>query len=388
MLKFKLLPAMLLFICTAFAALSKPPQKNKFVVIGYVGGYKGLFDTSMVDASKLTHINYAFVDVQHNRAWLTNKRTDTTNFRNLIKLKKKNPDLKVLISIGGWTWSNNFSDMALSDTSRKAFAQSAVAIIRQYKLDGIDIDWEYPDNKGAGNIYRAADKQNYTLMFKALRQELDVLEKETGKKLLLTAAVGGFKRFLQHTEMDKVATYLNYVNMMTYDYFQDSLGIAVHHTNLYASKKYATRDDADKAINDYVAAGVPRHKLVMGMAFYGRSSSVADSTNHGLGMRTIAHIPGGGYTFIKDSLVNKNGFKYYRDTDAMAPYLYNPTTKQFISYDDEWSVQKKCEYVKKNGLAGVMFWEYADDKKEYLLKQVTKTLNIGKSPTRPDINSQ
>ncbi|QXV67481.1 glycoside hydrolase family 18 protein [Mucilaginibacter sp. 21P] len=374
MLKLRLFFTAFILMSVASSAFSKPPKKKKYVIIGYVGGYQGLFDTSMVDASKLTHINYAFVDVQQNRAWLTHERTDTTNFKNLIKLKKKNPNLKILISIGGWTWSSNFSDMALSDTSRRGFAKSAVNIIKKYKMDGIDIDWEYPDNIGAGNRFRPVDKQNYTLMFKALRHELNVLQKETGKKLLLTAAVGGFKRFLQHTEMNKVANYLDYVNMMTYDYFQDSLGIAVHHTNLFASKKYVTRDNADKAIKEYVAAGVPCNKLVMGMAFYGRSSSVADSTNWGLGVKTVEHMRGGGYTFIKDSLLINNAFKEYRDTDAMAPYLYNRATKQFISYDNEWSVQKKCEYVKKNGLAGVMFWEYADDKKEYLLKQVNTTL--------------
>jgi chitinase len=372
----KFLPLLLvaLFVTATVFTSNAQSAKNKQVIIGYVGGYKGLYDTTMVEAGKLTHINYAFVDVQHNRAWLTHRRTDTTNLRNLVKLKKKNPDLKILISIGGWAWSNNFSDMALSDTSRLAFAESAVDIIRQYQLDGIDIDWEYPDNIGAGNIFRAEDKQNYTLMFKALREQLDILEKETCKKLLLTAAVGGFKRFLQHTEMDKVSHYLNYVNMMTYDYLQDTLGITVHHTNLYASKKYYNRDDANDAVKDFVAAGVPRNKLVMGIAFYGRSYRVADSTNYGLGVKTVERMRGSGYTFIKDSLLNQNGFKYYRDNAAKAAYLYNATTKQFISYDDEWSVQKKCGYVVKSGMAGVMFWEYADDKKEYLLNEINKDL--------------
>ncbi|NCD70021.1 glycoside hydrolase family 18 protein [Mucilaginibacter agri] len=375
----KLVPMSLLvatligLICPAKAQSNK---KSKYVVIGYVGGYKGLFDTSMVNATKLTHINYAFVDVQHNRAWLRHRKTDTINFKNLLKLKKVNPSLKVLISIGGWTWSGNFSDAALSDTSRKAFAESAVDILRKYNLDGIDIDWEYPADKGNGNIHRLEDKQNYTLMFKALREELDGLEKETGKKLLLTAAVGGFKRFLQQTEMDKAAKYLDYVNMMTYDYFQDSLGIAVHHTNLYASKKYNTRDDADEAVKNFVEAGVPISKLVMGIALYGRSSSVSDVKQYGLGMKTVQHMRGGGYTYLKDSLINKSGFKYYRDRDAMASYLFNPLTKQFISYDDEWSVAKKCNYVVKYKMAGIMFWEYADDKKEYLINTVDRSLKV------------
>ncbi|WP_255496075.1 glycoside hydrolase family 18 protein [Mucilaginibacter sp. FT3.2] len=349
-------------------------KKHKYVVIGYVGGYKGLTDMSMVNPEKLTHINYAFVNVHNNRAWLTHEKTDTTNFRNLVLLKKKNPDLKILISIGGWTWSKNFSDAALTDTSRRAFAASAVNIIRKYKLDGVDIDWEYPGLQGDGNVVRPEDEQNYTLMFQALRAELDGLEKETGSKKLLTAAVGGFQRFLQHTEMAKVAQYLNYINLMTYDYFQDGQGIAVHHTNLFASNKYQTQNSADKAVSDYIAQGVPASKLVMGIAFYGRSVMVKDSAQNGIGMKTGEHIWVGGYTHLKDSLLNRNGFTYYRDSSAAAPYLFKASTKQFITFDDEWSVKNKCQYMVDHQMAGVMFWEYADDKKEYLLNAINERL--------------
>ncbi len=364
-------------VALAATLLTANAQKKQHVIIGYVGGYRGIIDTSMVNAKKLTHINYAFVNVKDNRAWLTNLKTDTINFKNLLKLKKVNPDLKVIISIGGWAWSKNFSDAVLTDTSRAAFAASAVDIVRKYNLDGVDIDWEYPDNIGDGNVFRAADKQDYTLMFKELRKELDKLQREIGRKMFLTAAVGGFKRFTQHTEMDKVAKYLNYVNLMTYDYFQDSLGIAVHHTNLYASKKYNTLDYAAKAVDDFMAAGVPANKLVMGVAFYGRSSKVTDTTYAGLGLKTDGKMRGGGFTFLRDSLINNStkGFKYYRDNDADAPYLFNPVTKQFISYDDEWSIKNKCDYIAKKGMAGIMFWEYSDDKKEYLLDEMNKDLN-------------
>ena len=377
---FKISTGLLLTIgLVVFWAISSPVQaqvkkNSKYAIIGYVGGYRGLIDTAMVNASKLTIINYAFVDVQHNRAWLTNRRTDTTNFKYLVSLKKKNPGLKVLISIGGWTWSKNFSDAVLSDTSRQAFAASAVALIRQYHLDGIDIDWEYPAIQGDANVFRDADKQNYTLMFKALRQGLDSVEHETGKKMLLTAAVGGFKSFIAHTEMDKVAQYLNYINLMTYDYQRDSM--AIHHTNLYASKKYTSSENADEAVVDFHAAGVPLSKLVIGVAFYGHSASVADNSQFGLGVKTVKapYFRTGGYTYIKDSLTNRKGFIYYKDRNAKAPYLYNPATKQFITYDDEWSVKNKCRYVRKKGMGGVMFWEYDNDKKEYLLNEIDRDL--------------
>ena len=193
---------------------------NRPVVIGYVGGFHGLLNTSNIEAKMLTHINYAFVDIKDGKAALGNEKTDTTNFRQLNLLKADNPELKILISIGGWAWSENFSDAVLTDSSRKVFAKSSVAIIKKYNLDGVDIDWEYPGLPGEdGNVFRPEDKQNYTEMFHAIRTELDLLEKETGKKKLLTTAVAGWVEFLKATEMGKAQRYLDYVNLMTYDLF-------------------------------------------------------------------------------------------------------------------------------------------------------------------------
>ncbi|MBB2147734.1 glycoside hydrolase family 18 protein [Pedobacter gandavensis] len=342
------------------------------VVIGYVGGFRGLVNTDGISPEKLTHINYAFVDVQGNRAFLTNEKTDTVNFRKLLLLKRKNPSLKILISIGGWAWSKNFSDAVLTDTSRAEFASSAVNIIRKYRLDGVDIDWEYPGRPGeVGNVYRPEDKRNFTLMFAALRKELDILERETNQKKLLTTAVGGFSDFLLHTEMDQAAKYLDYVNLMTYDYYSGK--IAGHHTNLYPSKLYQSDNSADKAIKAFVDAGVPISKLVMGIAFYGRNSKVAEGSATGLGATYIKGEFGSGYTKIKDSLTNKKGFVAYKDNDAKASYLYNSDTQTLITYDDEWSVREKCNYVNAHRMAGVMFWEYASDPKEYLLNEVLKS---------------
>lgn len=347
--------------------------KGKKVIIGYVGGFRGKVDVSRIAAEKLTHINYAFVNVRNCRAFLDNERTDTTNLRMLNTLKLKNPDLKILISIGGWSWSENFSDAALTDSSRAVFAKSAVDIIRKYQLDGVDIDWEYPDMGGEkGNIHRPEDKQNYTLMFQALRSELNILEKETGTKKLLTTATGGFSSFLDHTEMGKAQQYLDYINLMTYDFF--SGGIAAHHTNLYASKDYPEDNNADKAIKAYMAAGVPADKLVMGIAFYGRTFILRSDSLKILGARYSSQSYGSGYSFIKDSLLNNKDFRAYKDKKAKASYLYNASTKKFITYDSEWSVKNKCQYVNSKGMAGVMFWEYDSDPKEYLLGQINKTL--------------
>lgn len=358
----------LLMLSSAPAAFA---QKN--VIIGYVGGYKGLRDIDMISPKKLTHINYAFIDVRNNRAWLHNEKTDTVNLRRLVELKKINPELKILISIGGWTWSGKFSDAVLTDTARARFAASAVALVERFNLDGVDIDWEYPARAGLeGNVVRPEDKHNFTLMFKDLRDQLDELQKSTGKRYLLTSAIGAFANFPTHTEMDAVAKLLDYVNLMTYDYKAGNL--AAHHTNLYDSKLYPTINSADKAIEAFAAAGVPYNKMVIGIAFYGRFQNLAEPSKRGIGNKIATYSPGRGFTFLNDSLIGKKGYKYYRDRTAKAPYLYNDSLKQFVTFDDRWSVRKKCRYVKSHKMAGVMFWEYRDDPKEYLLDEINSDL--------------
>ena len=345
-------------------------QQGKKVVIGYVGGYGGEINHEVIDASKLTHINYAFVDVKGNRAWLHNEKTDTINFRKLNLLKKENPSLKILISLGGWSWSENFSDAVLSDTSRAAFAASAVEIIARHKLDGVDIDWEYPAMPGEeGNIYRPEDKENFTLMFKVLREKLDSLQNLTGDRYLLTTAVGGSASFVRNTNMDEAHQYLDYVNIMSYDYMGGPK--AMHHTNLHNSSK-APGHSTEASVDRFIAAGVPASKIVVGIAFYGRAYIVERRRRKGLNQQIVSTAKSGGYSFIKDSLINKDGYKLHWDRQAKAPFLFNRKKKQFITFDDERSVAYKCKFVNDRGLAGVMFWQYFSDPKSYLIHAISQ----------------
>jgi chitinase len=342
-------------------------------VLAYVGGFRGLVNTDAIAVEKLTHINYAFVDVRKNRAWLHNLATDSTNLRNLNNLKGRNPDLQILISIGGWSWSENFSDAVLTDTARVAFAASAVDIVREYQLDGIDIDWEYPGMKGEDNVFRPEDKENFTFLFKTLREQLNSLTQQTGKPYLVTTALPGNQAIFTHTDMAQAQQYLNFINVMSYDFFTGG-SLAGHHTNLYETGKVTNEQSGDLAVKRYKQAGVPAEKLVLGIAFYGRAWQLQtdDPDAH---PRSIVKVErGNGYTFIKDSLLTNPAYKRHWDRKAKAPYLYNANLKRFVSYDDEQSVKAKCRYVKKKGLAGVMFWEYASDPKGYLLGEIDMKL--------------
>ena len=183
--------------------------------------------------------------------------------------------------------------------------------------------------------------------------------------------MAGWVEFLNATEMGKAQRYLDYVNLMTYDLFQGDT--AVHHASLYPSKIYKTAKSVDNAVKGFHAAGVPMEKLVVGLPFYGWMFTVA-KLEKGLGQKQIKQQYIDGYSYIKDSLVNKKGYKEYRDTVAKAPYLLNAETGDVLSYDDEESVREKCKYVLANKLGGVMFWEYDSDPKKYLLNEIDKSL--------------
>ena len=348
----------------------KNAESPRPAVIAYVGGYRGLVDVEAISSEKITHINYAFVNLVDGRATLSNEATDTVNLRALHRLKNDNPQLKILISIGGWTWSGTFSDAVLTPQGRDLLASSAARIVEDYDLDGVDIDWEYPGFGGLeGNVVRAEDKQNYTRMFAALRARLDSLSQLTGKEYLLTTAVGGFKKFLDYTEMDKAQRYLDFVNLMTYDYYPDTL--AVHHTNLYASDLYPEANSGDIAFRAFRQAGVPAEKLVMGISFSSRAFRLKEGSKTGPGDTVVAQTRGGGgFTRIKDSLENRPGYLKGWDQAARAPYLFHPEELLFLTYDDERSVGEKCRYVLENGMGGGMFWEYFSDPKEYLLDAI------------------
>jgi chitinase len=364
---------LLLIIITSFSISFKSvPPKNK-VIIAYAGGFRGLMNVDAIQAEKLTHINYAFVDIKDSLAYLHHEAIDTVNLINLKKLKEKNPSLKLIISIGGWSWSGNFSDAALTDHSRKVFASSAAAIVKRFDWDGIDIDWEYPGLIGAGNIFRPEDKENFTEMLKQLRISLDSLAASSGKAKLLTIAVGADTSFLSHTDMKAAQKYLDYVNLMTYDFKDEGDPVAGHHTNLYANEN-GKDTYTDLSVKNYIKAGVPRNKIVVGSAFYGRGWKVKTIARKGLYESANGNVRVGGYTRLKDSLISNPAYTRYWDNSAKAPYLFNARDSIFVTYDDEQSVTEKCKYVQNNQLAGVMFWEYFEDPKCYLLDAINKQL--------------
>jgi chitinase len=293
------------------------------------------------------------------------------NFGQLLKLKAAYPRLKVLISLGGWTLSSHFSEAASTAASRQAFVASCVGLFIKGDLgdgmsiaglfDGIDVDWEYPGACGNTCAFSAADPQNFTALAAEFRRQLDRLD----KRYLLTIATPGVHDQYSLLELNAVHPYVNYINLMTYDLHGTWEKTTNHHAALYANPAEPAENanrNVDRAVTDYLAAGVPPGKLVLGVPFYGHGWKGVPNANNGLyqpaaGPAKAGDESGsGGYRLLKDL-----GYPGFRDPVAQAFWVYSAATGVFWSYDDPASLVNKTNYIKSKGLAGAMSWELSND---------------------------
>src|SRR6201994_4488548 len=206
----RIVSALLLFL--AFAPLSFARVPSKKAIVAYVFVKDAVLGPNEVAASSLTRVNYAFANIEHGKI-VEGFAHDRENFQVLHDLKKANPQLEIVVSVGGWACSGAFSDVVLTAASRKKFIDSAVLFVRDHQLDGLDVDWEYPGSIGNGNVFRPHDKQNYTLFLKELRSRFDIEGKRLGRHLVTSIAVGASAEFISNTEMSQVQRYVDSVNL-------------------------------------------------------------------------------------------------------------------------------------------------------------------------------
>ena len=344
------------------------------VLTGYVFPQGRQIAPGDLDASEITRINYAFARIENGRM-VEGFPTDAANLAGITALRQSHPGLAVLISVGGWTWSDGFSDAALLPQSRAVFVESAVEFIRRYQLDGVDVDWEYPGQAGAGHAFRSEDKQNFTLLLRDLRAAMDQEGRREQRRLYLTIAAGASSDFLQHTEMRKVQRFVDAVNLMAYDYYSpagDSM--TGNHAPLLTDPADPKQASADASVRAFEAAGVPAAKIVLGIPFYGRIWADVPDEGHGLfqpgRQPSNDDLP---YRDIQSTMVGV-GFTRYWDNAAQVPFLYNPQTRQFVSYEDPESAAAKSRYALAQKLQGVMFWSFFNDPSGQLLHAITQVL--------------
>jgi len=364
----------------------EPTRADRPHVVGYLAawGTRGGTTIAALPAERLTHILYAFGAVTPDgRAALGNPCLDVGecpdtvtppavaggNFAALRALKARHPHLKLVPSFGGWSGSRRFSDVALTDSSRKHFASSAVSLyIGRWPglFDGIDIDWEFPVTGGDPQATkRPEDRENYTLLLAELRRQLDSAGARDGRHYELSIAASANPSAVKNLEVPRLAELLDFVGVMTYDYHT---GGAFAHFN---APLYAAKDDptpaftTDSTVRTYLAAGLPRAKLFTGVPFFGRSWSNVAATNDGLFQPgtpgNVRDWPVGTMTALGARQPEANGFTRHWSAEARVPWYYDPARQVFLSYEDSASIAAKGDFVRERGLGGVIIWQLGGD---------------------------
>lgn len=356
----------------AITATAPPaPAPSEAIVLGYFTNWAHTrkapceFSTSDVDASLFTHINYAFASIDPGK----DKKTFTVIpsseedvprlYAEVNALKKQNQSLKTFLSIGGWAFNDKptewiFSAMASTPETRGGFIRQAIEFTRTHGFDGIDIDWEFPGNPERGG--KAEDTENFTALLREFRAQIHEEAKATGKhELLLTIASPPGPYYYQHQELGKFHSYLNWINVMTYDYHGTWEMKTGANTPLTGSPL-----SIEETIKAYLHMGVPREKIVLGVATYSRgwsgvkkaaagapAQSAGPKGPCGMESPTAAQV---------EALIADGQYVQMWDEESQTPFAYSQETGSYLTYDNQKSIALKMDYLHEQKLAGAMFW--------------------------------
>ncbi|MEW2178318.1 glycoside hydrolase family 18 protein [Streptomyces sp. NPDC005406] len=370
-------------------------------------------------AAKLTHINYSFGNVSADGkcftgnvpgeadAWAdyvrpldaagsvdgvadTDDQALAGNFNQLRELKAKHPGLKVMISLGGWSWSTHFSDAARTAASRKAFVSSCIDLYIKGNLpvdgtrggqgaaaglfDGVDIDWEWPGSAGdSDTVYRPEDKRNFTALVHEFRTQLDAYAKSSAasrdgghhgskpRHYDLSAFVPTAPEKIDAGfDVPRIMRDFDFVNLQGYDFHVSGEKTTAQQSALYAKGDFSV----DQTVRDWLKRGAPARKLVMGMPFYGQGWTGVTGGGDGLGQPAAAPAPAtwaAGYEDYKAlrKLAESGTYKVHRNARDGSAWLFDGTT--LWTYDDPQVLRTKTAYIRDHRLGGAMFWSLDGD---------------------------
>lgn len=293
---------------------------------------------------------------------------------NIKRLRFNNPGTQIVLAVGGYG-AGGFSDGSLQ-ANRGTFTDNIIKLVQELGLDGVDIDWEYPASDAWGTQKsRAEDTHNFTFLMKELREKLNKLPHKN-KNYILTFAAGTQTWYFKNVEVAKVAKYVDYINVMSYDLTGKWSDITGLNSNLYKDAAGKSVSSVDSIVQLYLDHGVDSTKLLLGVPAYSYGWKDVKSSGNALfssGKPIDIDKTDLSYKRIMSHYLNKNGFKRYFDKVTKAAYLYNGNT--FISYEDTEALQEKITYIKANDLAGTMVWEYSQDAEDGLVKFLGEHLN-------------
>ncbi len=371
-------------------------------------------------ARQLTHINFAFMDINAKGECDFEAGTDARQavraLTQLQALKRHQPGLRILYSLGGWTHTNDdstdverYRQAAATPEARSKLIRSCVSLMQRYRFDGVDIDWEYP---------RAQDAAAFTDLLREFRQALNQAGRHRARpyQLTIAAAGGAFNMARTYAAWPAIAASVDYINLMTYDLNGSWEKLSNHQAHLFGEPGEALYDNplralaapsltaaqleqdfparfaltVDAAVQQYLVAGVPAHKLVLGFPFYGRALFQVGADKQGLHQRFVTpagdHYQGDvslltgcpscvqrgdprlpAYADLQAMLAGSYGYQPQYSEISHASWLWHPQQHIFVSADDARAVQAKVAYLRHQGLAGAMFWHLGQDAQQATL---------------------
>jgi chitinase len=324
----------------------------------------GKFTPEDVDASLCTHIVFAFATIENNKLQGSEDNDEGLGadgtYSRIVKLKERNPDLKVLLAVGGWAFgSKPFQKLTENIFRMNGFVYDSIEFMRSHKFDGLDIDWEYPRGPD--------DKASFVSLVKELRLAIEG-EAKTSKspKLLLTAAVpASFEAIEAGYDVPEISKYLDYINVMTYDFHGQWEKEVGHNSPLYplnSATGFQKRLTVDFSAKEWVRQGAPKEKLIIGMPVYGRTFTLVDKTQFDIGAPATGGGEPGRYTGEAGFLsyyeicdfLHKDNTTLVWDNEQQVPFAYRGD--QWVGFDDERSLKTKTSWLKNEGFGGIMVW--------------------------------
>nr|XP_019543590.2 chitinase-3-like protein 1 [Aedes albopictus] len=363
-----------LVIAVTFFLAKTIAARNIVCYYGTWAAYRngnGKFSVSNIDPSLCTHLIYAFVGINANGTirvldpWLDlEDNWGLGTIRRFNDLKSSNPNLKTLVAVGGWNeGSQRFSTVAQNPILRKRFALDAARFCSYHGFDGLDVDWEYPAQRDGDPTI---DRENFVTLLADLREEF------SKRGLLLAAAVAAAESSASISyNIPEVVKYLDFINLMAYDLHGPWESRTGHNAPLYIGPHDNTTNkmqlNVNSSVNYWLSQGAPAWKIMLGVAFYGRSFTLRSNNEHGVGAPTSGPGQAGQYTY-------ESGFLGYNeiceklaadkwnqcwDADQKVPFAYGGS--QWVGYDNVESLSLKCDFIDQHELGGVMLWSIETD---------------------------
>lgn len=366
------------------------------VASAWLPGWLTNFDLNTIPWQSYSHLTFSFAVTTNDQSMVSLDKVNTAFLQSFVS-RAHQENVGALVSIGGWTGSQYYSTL-MQPSNQAAFVNTIVSMVKQYNLDGIDFDWEYPGKQGIGcNQISPDDSSNFLSFLQKLRQD------PVGSKLKLTAAVSitpfAGPDGTPMSDVSKFGEVLDFLNIMNYDIWGSWSSTVGPNAPLFDSCAPTAEGSGQSAVKAWTGAGFPANKIVLGVAAYGHSFSVAQSVavvNGALGMyptfNKAMQPPGQGETasttttdqcgnssgptgiwtfeglvsggFLQNNngtIAPATGVMYTYDNCSQTPFIYDPNKQIMVSFDDATSFAAKGKFINDNGLAGFAMWDATGD---------------------------